>query len=111
MDVNSTSFLASFLYLVGAFLQYLNLSRKLTYSKSKLFAIGMLGVILHAYVLYRWIDTPLGQNLSISHMFSLICWLIALSTLVIGLMKPIENLSIFILPTATLSIVLAIIFP
>jgi len=111
MDVNSTSFLASLLYLVGAFLQYLNLSRKLTINKAKLFVIGMLGVMLHTYVLYRWIDTPLGQNLSISHMFSLICWLITLTTLAVGLMKPIEHLSIFIFPAATLSIVLAIIFP
>jgi len=111
MGVNSASFLAFVLYLLGASLQYLNLSSKLAFPKMKCLLVGFGGVLLHSYALYRWIDTPLGQNLSLSHLFSLICWLIAFITLTVSLLKPLENLSIFILPATALSILVALIFP
>jgi len=110
MSINSISFLASLLYLSGATFQWLNLSSKLTFSKFKLIAIGLTATFLHSYILYRWIDTPAGQNLCLGHMFSLVCWLISLATLLTAFFRPIENLTMITLPTAALSIPCAVLF-
>jgi len=107
----SIGFLASLIYCGAAILQYFNLSNKLSFSKSKLIGLSLIALSLHGYLLYRWIDTPLGQNLSASHLFSLIAWFIALSFLTSSLLRPLENLLLFILPIAALSIPLSFLFP
>jgi ABC-type uncharacterized transport system permease subunit len=111
MIINSLSFSAAFFYLLGATFQWLHLSSKITFSKFKLMAIGLLASLLHSYLLYRWIDTPAGQNLCLSYLFSLVCWLISITILLVAFFKPIENLAAFILPLTALSIPLAIVSP
>lgn len=111
MGNNTISFLAFFIYLATFGLQYFNSSRKLAFSKPKYLLLGSAAIALHAYVLYIWIDTPIGQNLSLSHLFSLTCWLIALGVLSASIFKPIENLSLFVHPIAAASILLAILYP
>lgn len=110
MTISSISFVASFLYLFGAFRQWLHLYNKLIFSRDKLLLIGLLATCLHSYVLYRWIDTPLGQNLCLSNLFSLVCWLISTMTLLTAFCRPIENLTVFILPITAFSIPLALLF-
>lgn len=111
MGNNTISFLAFFIYLATSGLQHFNSSRKLAFSKPKYLLLGSGAVALHAYILYTWIDTPIGQNLSLSHLFSLTCWLIALGVLCASIFKPIENLSLFVHPIAAISILLAILYP
>ncbi len=111
MGLNTFSSLAYFSYVAAGTLQYLKSSRKLTTSSVKILGLGLFAVCAHAYVLYRWIDTPLGQNLSVSHMFSLCCWLISLMVLLASFSKPLQNLCVFILPISAFSILLALFFP
>lgn len=111
MSTTTIGLLSSFAYSVTAFLQYQKLFSKLAINKTKLIALSMIAISLHGYVLYRWIDTPVGQNLSASHLFSLVCWLIVLGTACASLVKPVENLSLFIFPFAALSILLSIVYP
>lgn len=111
MSINSISLLTSIVYMLIASFQGLHLSSKLTFSKVNLLSVGFLAVLLHSVLLYQWIDTPYGQNLCLSHLFSLVCWLISLTTLISALFKPFENLTIFILPVTALSILLVLAFP
>lgn len=84
---------------------------KRPFPKPLLIIGGLFAAALHGYLLYHWIDTPLGQNLSASHMFSLVTWLILVLVLISALYRPVENLALFILPLAALSIPLALVFP
>ncbi len=112
MGLTSISFLASFTYVVASLLQYLSSLSKITVSKLLKFrVVCSVALLLHGYLLYRWIDTPAGQNLSLSLMFSLICWIISLALLAITLIKTLENLTLFVLPVTALSILLAVWFP
>lgn len=99
------------LYLLATITQVLRLTTKLRYSKGALFVTGFAAIILHAFLLYRWIDLPAGQNLSFLNMLSFVIWLIALLILLAALRKPIETLTLFIFPLATISILLVLLFP
>lgn len=92
-------------------MQCLHLYDKIRFPKWLLLTIGFCGVILQGILLYRWIDTPFGQNLSASHIFSLISWEMIILTLFCSIQKPIENLMIFILPLASLSILCSLAWP
>ena len=111
MGVNTISFLAFLIYSVASLLQFLYLFSKLEFSKTKLITLGTVAITLHGYVLYRWINTPIGQNLSSSHLFSLVCWLISITALIGTFRKTFENLILFILPIAACSILLGLLFP
>lgn len=80
-------------------------------SKSVLWLLGFTGVVLHAYLLYRWIDVEGGQNLYLLNVLSLITWMSSGIVLVSSLRKPIQNLLIFIFPLAIASIVLVHQYP
>jgi ABC-type uncharacterized transport system permease subunit len=114
MTINAIGFLAFILYGGATISQWLSLSNKLNssrFSKFRLIFVGLLAVILHSYLLYKWIDTPEGQNLSLVHLSSLVCWLISAIVLLTLSFKPIENLTLFILPITAISIPIAMLFP
>lgn len=69
------------------------------------FAIGLLGVALHALLLHRWIDTPAGQNLSFSNMASMVSWLICLMLFATLPFRQVGALLAMALPIAGLSVV------
>ena len=73
--------------------------------------LGCTAITLHGYLLYLLIDTPSGHNLSINNMLSLIAWLMAGLALLNDILRTLPNLGFFIYPIATVSIVLATIFP
>jgi ABC-type uncharacterized transport system permease subunit len=75
------------------------------------FILGFLAVISHAVLLYHWIDTLHGQNISFVNLFSLVAWLVAFLVLLAALIKPIANLTLFIFPIALSSIFLEWYFP
>src|SRR3990172_3140990 len=105
--------LAIILYLVTGVLLGIRLSRVSTAQSSKLelIALGLIAVLLHGIVLYHWIITQEGLNLSFFNATSLITWLIALLLLITALTKPVENLGIVLLPLAALTLLLEVVFP
>lgn len=111
MYLTTLSLLTAVLYSLISLFSYLTIFKKLTNSKALWLGMAMLPLSLHGYLLYRWIDTPAGQNLSVSHLFSLICWLNSFLLLLSSLIKPLANLFVFILPLSAVSILLALFFP
>ena len=80
-------------------------------AKWVLWSIGLPAVVLHAYLLYQWIDVGFGQNLYLFNVLSLIAWISAGLVLVSTLQKPVQNLLIVIFPLALLSIIFVQQFP
>jgi ABC-type uncharacterized transport system permease subunit len=111
MNISIMSFLTSLMYSFALLVQWQHLRGKWVFPKTLFITYGTMASAFHAYLLYHWINTPFGQNLSPSHMFSLITWLITTLTFFLALFKPIETLSIFILPLTIFSIPLAFSFP
>lgn len=111
MNQTTISILTFSIYALSALAQFLHVKNRRPFPKLRLISSGLIAASLHGYLLYCWIDTPYGQNLSPSHMFSLVTWLIAVLTLITSLYRPIENLAIFTLPLVAVSIPLALLFP
>jgi len=80
-------------------------------SKNGLIILGLIAVALHSIVLYHGLFVTNGLNLGFFNAGSLILWLIALTVLLGALANPVENLAIFLLPLAGLSILLEILIP
>ena len=76
-----------------------------------IFSSAMLALVLHAFLLYRWIDIGSEQNLAFFNVLSQVCWFIAGLTLISTLRKPFDSLLVFVFPLAMLSIVLAAVYP
>ena len=111
--MNQISVLTISLYLGLAAAEGLKLSGKWPFAKIKLLSWCSIGILLHGYLLYQWIDagTNTGQNLSIGNMFSFVTWLMALLICILAIKKPLESLMIFILPIASFSIGIVTLFP
>lgn len=102
--------LAIISYLAGTGLQMFSMVNQRNFYRLWQF-FGGFAIILHAYLLYIWIDIGVGQNLTLINLISLAAWLISLSTLIFATYKPISYLSLFIFPLACISIFFAAIFP
>lgn len=102
---------AILLYLAAPCYQWLGFARKWRYHKTVALTLGGGAVIIHGYLLHRWIDVAGGQNLALVNMLSLVGWLVSLLILMIAVRKPLEALLIFIFPLAALSILLVLVFP
>jgi len=63
-------------------------------------------VCIHGYLLYRWIDTDMGQNLSLPNLFSFVAWLITCQTVILSCCRPLVDLNILALPLASTSILM-----
>lgn len=111
MNQTIISSIAFLVYSLSALAQFLHLKGIRPFPKLRLISSGLLAATIHGYLLYSWIDTPYGQNLSLGPMFSLVTWLIAVLTLISSLYRPIENLTILTLPLVAISIPLALYFP
>ena len=73
--------------------------------------LGLAGVLLHGLILYQGITSDSGINLGFNAASSLIAWSILLLLMLSAVTKPVENLGIFLLPLAILSILLEMHFP
>lgn len=111
MGTNTASFVTFIIYSLTAILYYKNLSGQFSFSKAKLRLVWLCGLCLHGYVLYRWIDTPFGQNLSLSHIFSFTCWLVIIATWFLSFSRIFDNLAILSLIITASSLPISIIFP
>lgn len=78
------------LYLLAAILQWFNLTRKHHLSKFMLFFAFGLITLLPAYLLYRWLNTPEGQNLyhhSLPIFFHILISIVAFGLLCLALIQ------------------------
>ncbi|MCW9023038.1 MAG: cytochrome c biogenesis protein CcsA [Gammaproteobacteria bacterium] len=75
-------------------------------TKSKLLLPGILGLALHAWILYHGLFSPAGLDLGFFNIFSLVGWLIALLLLTSALREPIESLGIIVMPFTSLALLL-----
>lgn len=101
--------LAILAYLCSGFIITLRLFGNLAGSSSLRWlalALGFLGVLLHAFPLYRNMVSASGLNMGVFNALSLIAWTITLLLLISSLTKPVENLGIAIMPVSALAIFL-----
>jgi ABC-type uncharacterized transport system permease subunit len=97
-------------YILGACLQGLRLSGRLSRYYPALLILAILAFSTHGYWLYGGIDLRGGQ-IPIFNLSSLAIWLLVLFAGLMSIKRPVENLFIFIFPLAALSIVLVWQFP
>ena len=71
-------------------------------------ALGFLGLLFHAVVLYQQLISESGLSLGFFNSGSLVAWLVLFLVLISSLSKPVENLGIVILPLAALSVLLSL---
>jgi len=98
-------------YLLASLYQGINTGRGFLRQRFCPFVLGSISVILHGYLLYRWIDLRIGQNLSILNMLSLALWLIAVMALIVELARSVRVLAVFVFPLTASSILLVLLFP
>lgn len=80
--------------------------------KNWLICAALCATAAHAVVLYATIFAASGElNFGFYNAFSLMTWLVATLTLITALSKPIESLSVVILPSAAVALLLEQIFP
>lgn len=72
---------------------------------------AIVAVLIHAYLLYLWIDRGGGQHLSFFNMLSIAAWLIAVLVLAFARSKSFCVTSMIVFPLAALSISLVLAFP
>lgn len=99
------------LYLLATTLQIRGLMGYVTRIRPLLMLVGLSAVLLHGFLLHRWIDQASLQNLSLINMLSFVVWLVCLATMVIIWRYPLQNLGLVMFPLAALTIVLNRIFP
>ncbi|MHB8415337.1 MAG: cytochrome C assembly family protein [Acidiferrobacteraceae bacterium] len=75
-------------------------------AKRKLLMLGVPALCLHAWLLYGDLYQHHGLSLGLTSVTSLVAWAVTFIFLVTMLRKPIENLAVFIMPTAAASILL-----
>lgn len=68
--------------------------------------LALLAVMGHAYLLHQGIDSPAGQNLSVTQLFSLIAWLAAFILLLGQRSLPIMSLGLLVYPIAAFALLL-----
>ncbi len=95
-------------YLVLAFVQTLHLFDKLNPSRGWYFAGSVFGLICHGFILYKLIDTPLGQNSDWLIMFSFTFWLMNILSLLISLRAPMMELSVLTYPLSAMTLGLSV---
>jgi ABC-type uncharacterized transport system permease subunit len=106
--------IAVLLYLISTFL----VGAKLTYpstlfgkTRPIMLMTGMIGIILHAHLLYQLIVLGNGFDFGFFNAVSLVGWLVALIVILTSLFRPLENLLLIIFPIASLTILLELFIP
>lgn len=80
-------------------------------AKIGIFSLGLGAVVLHAALLYISFWTASGLNLALTPAFSLISWVVATLYLITSLVRPVDNLGIFIMPFAGLMLLVEWLWP
>jgi len=92
-------------YCLIIILQWLRFHEKINISQNKLITLLIIPIALHGYLLYKWIDTIHGQNLSIINILSLSLWLTTILTVITFISKKsVYNLLILMIPLTAITI-------
>lgn len=97
------------LYCCAAGLQILHLKNHSISTKWSVL-LSLAAIVLHAFLLYRWIDVGSGQNLTFFNTLSQVCWLATALGWLIAIRRPFINLGIVLYPLAAISILLVLLF-
>lgn len=73
-------------------------------ARAALFGIGFAAVVLHAATLVLGGDTADGIDLSLTGAAALVAWVVACLYLIVSLWRPLDNLGVFVLPLAALTV-------
>jgi ABC-type uncharacterized transport system permease subunit len=114
MDINLLALFAIVCYFTGGAVIAVRLLRgDNSHDNTRMLALGLgfAAALLQAISLYQEVITPVGLNLSFFNVVALMAWTIVLLLLFSALSKPVENLGIFLLPMAGVSMILALRFP
>ncbi|MFL6622063.1 MAG: inner membrane protein YpjD [Sulfurifustaceae bacterium] len=113
-----TNWLANFLvlalYLALAAVSAMRLRRGQTAggaAKSALLGVGLIAVLLHAFVLYGGPQSGAGINLSLTAAAALVAWVVVCLYLLVSLWRPIDNLGVIVLPLAAAAVLLEWVHP
>src|SRR5713226_7549945 len=107
------NFLAIALYLATGSLLWRRLAGANNTGSTKpgVISLGFIAALLHAVILYSSMRVDGGLNLGFTSAVSLVTWVIVVLFLATALSKPIENLGIFIMPTAAATVLSAWAWP
>lgn len=110
MFVTLAGILAIVCYLLGCALLGRAILRREPLPRLSALSLGTLAVLLHALVLRAQIYQPLGIDLGLLHMVSLVGWLIASMHLMISSYRPLVAISLVTYPVAAAGLGLALLF-
>lgn len=113
MNTTIVSLIAAAIYLVVGILFALRLFRRpawLRNAKPWLMSATLIAVILHALVLKLEIFQPAGLDLSFFNVLSLVAGLVTLLLIATSVLRPLENLTIVVLPLTSAAIILKLFF-
>ncbi|MCU7958795.1 MAG: cytochrome c biogenesis protein CcsA [gamma proteobacterium symbiont of Bathyaustriella thionipta] len=105
----SISLLTAVLYIVAGLLLGLRLFHtegRWLPPRNLALTVMVAGLLAHVILLADYMVTPIGLNFSFYTAMSLVSWLVVAMLLVSSLDKPVENLGIFLMPIAAISIIL-----
>lgn len=105
------NFLTVSLYLGASILYWRHLPGARPGYKQSAWVLSFTAALLHAAILYFDLRAEHGLNLALTHAVSLIAWVVVALFLAVSLSKPIENLGIFIMPVAAVTVLLEWLWP
>jgi len=114
MSIHILSYSATLLYLLATAQLAYQLSRSLpeeSCSKLPVTLLSLMALLFHGLVLYQTVLVAGGLNLGFYHALSMMGWVVVLLVILIGLVRPIENLSLIFMPAIAVCVLLAIFFP
>jgi ABC-type uncharacterized transport system permease subunit len=109
MDASLFSIVAFLAYLGAGFYvlrQLLNRAAGAGGFRGGLFALVIVALVAHGWVLFQNFIGPAGLNFGVFNAVSLLAWLVSLLLLVAMVSRPVENLGIAIFPLAALALLL-----
>ncbi len=96
-----SSIAAITLYLVAAGIQYRLINTPISYRS---LAPGLMATVCHALAAFTAISTPVGMDLGVIQVLSLITWLICVITVSASVRRPLHKLLIALYPRAGMSL-------
>ncbi|MGD9592674.1 MAG: inner membrane protein YpjD [Candidatus Berkiella sp.] len=108
MNLQTLSILSILSYLSVAFNQGLHLYNLRPFARAWYYIGSMICLLSHGIILYKLIDTPMGQNMDWLIMLSFTMWLMNLFSLGMSLHAPMMQLSILTYPLSAITLGLSL---
>jgi len=100
--------ITTLLYFAAAALQGLRMANKAERWGKGVFSLSLAAILLHALLLYNWIDVNSGQNLTFFNTLSQVFWIATAVVWLMALKRPMVNLGVILYPLAGVSILLVL---